>query len=124
MLSNYFNLYYWFLILLLFLIDQLTLSIQLKFDNKIQYYNEFISSNTLPNMLDQLKKDLNESTPLDTSRLVIDDKVQNVNTDKKQILLSVTILPPKNSDGTKRSTESIMKDLDKLIKEKQVNPLS
>ncbi len=75
-------------------------------------------------MLDQLKKDLNESTPLDTSRLVIDDKVQNVNTDKKQILLSVTILPPKNSDGTKRSTESIMKDLDKLIKEKQVNPLS
>ena len=101
----------------------MTLSIQLKFDDEI-HYNEFISPNTLPNMLDQFKKDLDETTPLNPSRLVIDDKIQNVNTDEKQILLSVTILPPENNNGSKRNTVSIMKDLNELIKEKQVNPLS
>jgi len=101
----------------------LTLSIQLKFEDEI-HYNEFISPNTLPNMLDQLKKDLSETTPLDISRLIIDDKIQKVNNDEKQILLSITVLPPENNDGSKRNTESIMKDLNELIKEKQVNPLS
>jgi len=69
-------------------------------------------------LVDQFKKDLDETTPLDLSRLVIDDKIQNVNTDKKQILLSVTILSPENNNGSKRNTMSIMKDLNELIKEK------
>src|SRR6266542_6655580 len=75
-------------------------------------------------MLNQLKEDLSKTTPLDTSRLDIDDKIQKVNNDEKQILLSITVLPSKNNDGSKRNTESIMKDLNELIKEKQVNPLS
>ena len=109
------------LIRLAFLIEQLVISVQLKFDDKTQY-DEFISPNNLSSTLDQLRRDFKETTPLETSRLIIDNKIQKV--DRNQILLSVTILPPETHDGTQRNTESIMKDLTELIKEKQVNPLS
>jgi len=109
------------------LIDELTLSIKLKFDlQSINIYNDMKSSNSLSYILDQLKNELSSFIPLNPSRLRINNKIQDVNTvtDEKQVLLSVTIFPPINSNGIERNTESVKNDLIELIKEKKVSLIS
>ena len=109
------------------MIDELTLSIKLKFDlQSINIYNDMKSSNSLSYILDQLKNELSSFIPLNPSRLRINNKIQDVNTvtNEKQVLLSVTIFPPINSNGIERNTESVKNDLIELIKEKKVSLIS
>ncbi len=84
------------------------------------------SSNSLSYILDQLKNELSSFIPLNPSRLRINNKIQDVNTvtNEKQVLLSVTIFPPINSNGIERNTESVKNDLIELIKEKKVSLIS
>lgn len=64
-----------------------------------------------------------QAIPIDPERLKLDEKVQNENTNK-QVLISATIMPPSEYNGNERNTNSILKDLDELIKQKKYNLIS
>jgi hypothetical protein len=63
-----------------------------------------------------------KAIPIDPKRLEIYEKVQNENTNN-QVLISATIMPPSTYNGIERNTDSVIKDLDELIKQKKYNSL-
>lgn len=64
-----------------------------------------------------------QAIPIVPERLKLNEKVQNGDTNN-QVLISATIMPPSAYDGNERNTDSILKDLDELIKQKKYNLIS
>lgn len=64
-----------------------------------------------------------QAIPIDPKRLEIQEKIQNEYKDNN-ILFSATIKPTFTNNANERSTDSVLKDLDELIKKKKYNLLS
>lgn len=64
-----------------------------------------------------------QAIPIDPKRLEIQEKIQDEYKDNN-ILISATIKPIFTNNGDERSTESVLNDLDELIKKKKYNLLS
>jgi hypothetical protein len=98
-----------------------TFTARLKFDNKNDLFNDFNSKNN--SVFQRLKDELVRVIPINSERLIINEKVQNEDTNS-QILISVTIKPPTKNDGTERNTDSVLRDLDEMIKQKKYTIIS
>ena len=72
-------------------------------------------------ILQNLNDELVQAIPIDPKRLIINEKVDNSN---NQVLISGTIKPPATNNGTERNTNSVLMDLDDLIKQKKYNQIS
>ncbi|PKK80479.1 hypothetical protein RhiirC2_768042 [Rhizophagus irregularis] len=101
--------------------DQVTITARLILDD--ENYKKISSKNSRSIILQTLKDELVQAIPIDPERLKLDEKVQNENTNK-QVLISATIMPPSEYNGNERNTNSILKDLDELIKQKKYNLIS
>jgi hypothetical protein len=105
-----------------FNIEKVTLTARLKFDNgNDNLFNEFNSKNNP--VFQKLKDELVQAIPINSERLIINEKVQNENANS-QISISLTIMPPTKNNGAERNTDSVYKDLDEMIKQKKYNNLS
>ncbi|CAG8657932.1 12296_t:CDS:2, partial [Funneliformis caledonium] len=101
--------------------DQLILSIKLNFNNASTAYYDEINSQKFG----QLENELSKIIPINQTRLKI-NRIQNLNDDQNdQILISIAVNKPYLNDySMERNTESVKKDLDELIKNKDMNLIS
>jgi hypothetical protein len=102
-------------------IDQVTVTARLILDN--ENYKKINSKNSRKFILQILKDELVQAIPIDPKRLELHEKVENENTNN-QVLISATIMPPSTYNGNERNTDSVLKDLDELIKQKNYNLIS
>ncbi|GES85070.1 hypothetical protein GLOIN_2v1769303 [Rhizophagus clarus] len=100
--------------------DQVSIISRLKLNKE---YYKMINSADGHMILTQLKDELVQAIPIDPKRLEIHNKIQDEYTDNK-ILISATIKPSFTNNGDERNTDSVLNDLDELIKKKKYNLMS
>lgn len=116
------------LLIIFFLLDQVTITARLIFDNEnINLYNEIDSKNSP--IFQQFKDEILQTISIDPKRLIINKKVQyeNIN-DENSVLISIIIKAPDTNNGIingiERNTDSVLKDLNELIQQKKYNLMS
>jgi len=93
----------------------------LSFDNENNNLFNKISSKNDDTIFQNLKDELVQAIPIDSERLIINEKVDNTN---NQVLISGTVKPPAMNNGIERNTNSVLIDLNELIKQKKYNQIS
>ncbi|PKC70432.1 hypothetical protein RhiirA1_391338 [Rhizophagus irregularis] len=101
--------------------DQVSITSRLKLNK--ENYKKIDSIEDRKLLIQTLKNELVQAIPIDPKRLEIQEKIQNEYKDNN-ILFSATIKPTFTNNANERSTDSVLKDLDELIKKKKYNLLS